>query len=546
MTRRPRRAARRAPKPLAGLLVLAALVALAPAHAVTRTEVMLRAHAYATHPWRCAAANLSGTCGGTYQSEYTVGDQMGLPYDWGGYLSLFDFDQKIAQGYAAGSPAADPVLDCNIGVDCSGYVSLCWGVSKHGTWDLEDISTTINQADLLPGDVMNKAGYHVVLFERKLAGGDPVFYEASPPNVHVNTVGGWSYVSGYTPRRYTGITGTAVGNPAGTVDNPIVISSFPYTDSRDTRQSASDVLDGCAASPTKKESGPEYIYKVTFTQPGTLTATITDDADTDVDIHLYTSLNTNDCTARNDTTIGVPVDCGTYYLVADTFVSSGGTEYAGPYTLNVTFAPSGTVCGGGPPGYDFTGAPGDACAYPGHESLPFCNLNLGGEVCVYSTSPALSFCSHACATAGDCSDFQGGCCGQLGSGERYCFVSALCATANDAGVVDGGITPQDAGIQSDGAPPDGWTPQADAAPQRDGPAPDSGWPQDDAAPQRDGPEPDGGWPQDDAGPTGDAGDGDGGGGCGCRTAAGGGATLATLAALGLALGRVAGRRRRDP
>ena len=234
------------------------------------------------------------------------------------------------------------------------------------------------------------------------------------------------------------------------------------------------------------------------------------------------------------------VDCGTYYLVADTFRSSGGVEYPGPYTLNATVTPSGNACGAGPPVYHFSGAPGSACAYPGHESLPFCNPNLGADVCIYSTSPALSFCSHPCAGAGDCTDFPGGCCGTLGSGEHYCFTAALCGTAGDGGVViDGGLTQQDAGFQSDAAAPDGGWPQSDAAPQRDGPPPDGGWPQDDAAPQRDGPPPDGGWPQDDAG----GGGGDG-GGCGCRTAAGGEPLgLAALAALVAFAGR---RRRRDP
>jgi MYXO-CTERM domain-containing protein len=517
---------------LASVSVVVALAVMAPAHAITRDKVIVTAHAYAYHPWHCAAANLTGTCGGSYQSDYTVGDQLGLPYDWGGYLTLFDFDQKLAQGYAAGSPAADPVLDCNIGVDCSGYVSLCWGVAKYGTSTLETISSVINQADMLPGDVLNQAGYHVVLFERKLASGEPVLYESSPPYVHINTTGGWSYVSGYTPRRYDGITGTSYSNPVGTADNPIVISSFPYTDSRDTTQSTSDVLDGCGAAPTKGESGPEYIYKVTFTQPGTLVATITDDASTDVDIHLYTSLNTNDCVARNDTSISAQVDCGTYYLVADTFVSSGGTAYPGPYTLNATFTPSGNACGSGPPQYDVLGQLGDACAYPNHTNLPFCNANLGAEVCIYSTSPAVSFCSHACTTAGDCADFAGGCCGTVGSGEKYCFTAALCGTAGDGGVVlDGGITQQDAAIQVDGALPDGAVLQHDAAPQRDGAAPDGGWPQDDAAPAGDG------------AAGGDGGGGGGGGGCGCRTAPGA-PPLGAVALAALVL--CAARRRRAP
>ena len=487
---------------LASLAVVCVFATMPSAHAVTRAEVIFRAHAFAYHPWTCTSANLTGSCGGGYHSVYTVGDHMGIPYDWGGYMTLFEFDQQIAGGYAAGSYPDDGVLDCTAGVDCSGFVSQAWAVTYHQTDSIPDISTAISQSAILPGDVFNQAGYHVILYERTLAGGDPVFYESAGYNVHVNATGGWSYVSGYTPRRYTGITGTSVGNPPGTIDNPIPISTFPYTDTRDTSQSASDVLDGCGAAPTKNESGPEYIYRVTFSQPGTLTATITDDADTDIDIHLYTSMNTNDCIARHDSTISVTVDCGTYYLVADTFRSSGGTEYAGQYTLSATFAPSGGSCGSGPPTYDFVGAVGDPCAYPGHESLPFCNANLGSEVCIYSTSPPLSFCSVACTGPSDCAAFPGGCCGTVGSGERFCFISSLCGNIGDSGVIDAGIMPRDGGPQFDGPPT-----------TSDGPMPDGGWPQNDAAPQRDGPAPDGGWPEDDAA-AGDGGGGDGGGGDG--------------------------------
>lgn len=440
---------------LFGAAALLATLALLPAaHAVTRDAVILRAHAFAYHPWHCAAANLTGSCGGGYQSAYVVGDFMGLPYDWGGYMSLFTFDQRIADGYGAGSYPSDGELDCTVGLDCSGFVSQAWTASHNSTSSIPDISTVISQANMLPGDVFNQAGYHVFLYERTLNNGDPIFYEAAGYNVHVNATGGWSYGNGYTPRRYQGITGTGVSNPVGTMDNPIVISSFPYTDSsRDTSQAVSDVLDGCDEDASKSEAGPEYIYQVTFTQPGQLAATVSDDADVDIDIHLYTSFNTNDCVARHDSTIQVAVDCGTYYLVADTFRSTDGAEDPGEYTLSVSFTPSGGNCGSGPSAYDFAGELGDPCGYPGHEDLPFCNDNLGADTCIYTTSPPSSFCSRPCSTAGDCSAFAGGCCAPIGNGETYCLPAALCDGDDDTGdggaAKDGGTQPGDP--SSDGA-----------------------------------------------------------------------------------------------
>ncbi len=437
---------------------------LRPAGAISRDEVMVRAKAYAYHPWTCTTANLTATCDSGYQSEYVPGDYMGLPYDWGGYKTLFQFDQEIAQGHGAGSYPADGVLSCTSGLDCSGYVSKCWDAGHNTTSSMNDISSIIAQASLLPGDALNTPGYHVVLFSHLLGTGEPVLYEAVGYNTHINTNGGWSYVSGYDPIRYDNITGTTVGNPLGTPENPIVIGSFPYSDSRNTSQSMSDVLDGCGSSPNTDESGPEYIYQVTFTQPGQLTVSVSDDVGVDIDVHLYTSMNTSDCIARHDSSFTQAVDCGTYYIVADTYQA-----YTGAYQLSVDFTPTGGGCGSGPPTYDFEGELGDECAYSGNPNLPFCNENFGSETCIYTTSPPSSFCSRSCGSMADCGAFPGGCCEDIGSNEFYCLPTSLCdnPTAPDAGVPDSGVNPTDGGVivgpDSSTTYPDGGGPNPDGS-----------------------------------------------------------------------------------
>src|SRR5262249_33646720 len=147
--------------------------------------------------------------------------------------------------------------------------------------------SAIMQSELLPGDVMNLAGTHVAMFSHLLASGEPVFYESGGYNVHLNSQEGWSHVSGYTPRRYSKITGSSASDPVGSAAAPIVISSFPFADSRDTSQSLSDVMDRCSLAPSTSEAGPEYIYQATFSQPGTLTVTVSDDVSSDIDVHLY-------------------------------------------------------------------------------------------------------------------------------------------------------------------------------------------------------------------------------------------------------------------
>jgi hypothetical protein len=405
----------------ASFAALALVLVASSASAITRDEVIVRAKAFSFHPWKAAPANLTASCNSKYKSIYQVGDHLGLPYDWGGYMSLFEFDQQVAQGLGVGSYPEDGVLACTAGLDCSGFVSQAWGTGHYTTSNLAETSAQIAQNTMKPGDVFNKAGFHVAMYSHTLANGDPVLYEAVGYNTHLS-MPGWSWVQGYVPRKYNAISGDGGGSPVGTPDNPIAVSSFPFMDARDTTKSLSDVLDGCAAAPSKKESGAEYIYKVVLTKPGTLTASLQDDVNTDIDIHLYGSMNTNDCSVRGDNTFSAQVGCGTYYVVADTF--KGTKEYPGPYSIVIDFKASGATCQGGPPVYNFKGGLTTPCAYPGNENLPFCNPNLGAQTCIYTANS--SFCSKPCAVNADCPEFAGGCCGTVAKGEHYCMPAAFC------------------------------------------------------------------------------------------------------------------------
>ncbi|MEZ4226127.1 MAG: MYXO-CTERM sorting domain-containing protein [Polyangiaceae bacterium] len=430
---------------LGAAALAAALGASCTARAITRTEALVRARAFAYHPWRMGPANATASCNAAYKSVYAPGDYLGLPYDWGGYMSLFTFDQQIASGYGAGSYPADGILDCTAGLDCSGFVSQCWQAGHYTTSSVDQISSVIAQNAMLAGDIYNDAGNHMAMHSHLLGSGEPALYESVFYNVHYS-LPGWSWLNGFVPRRYTNISGSSAAQPDGTTDKPIVIGSLPFVDSRNTAQSLSDVLDGCAASPSTKETGPEYIYQVAITQPGKLTVSVQDDVGVDIDVHLYTSMNTNDCVARDDTTLTTQVDCGTYYVVADTFASASGS-YAGQYSLSVTFQPTGGSCGSGPPKYAFKGGLGSPCAYPGNQSLPFCNPNLGADSCLYTQTS--SFCSAPCATDADCSALSGGCCRSIGNGEKFCVPAAQCG----GGPTDAGVTPKpDSGDPVDAGP----------------------------------------------------------------------------------------------
>lgn len=415
----------------------------ATASGVTRTEAIVRAKAFSFHPWKASSANLTASCNAAYQSVYSPGDYMGLPYDWGGHMTLFDFDQQIKSGYGAGSYPEDGILSCTSGLDCSGFVSQCWKSGHQTTSSVGNVSSAISQSSMLAGDIFNDAGNHMAMYSHTLGNGEPLLYESVFYNAHIS-MPGWSWVQGYIPRRYSNMTGTSAALPDGTWDKPISIGSFPYSDSRNTSASFSDVIDGCGIATGSNESGPEYVYKLTVSQPGQLTVSVQDDVGVDIDVHLYTSMNTNDCVARHDTSFTQNIDCGTYYVVADTF-----TDKVGNYALTVNFNPGGSACGSGPPKYNFKGAPGTACAYPGNESLPFCNPNLGGDTCLYTSSS--SFCSMPCGAASDCAAMAGGCCADIGNQEFFCLPAAQCGgTPPDAGT---GGTPGTGGSPGTGGNP---------------------------------------------------------------------------------------------
>ncbi len=283
------------------------------------------------------------------------------------------------------------------------------------------------------------AGYHVAMFARLLDSGIPLLYEAYGYNVRVNPTGGWSHVDGYTPRRQNAITGTTDADPVGTMTRPIVIGALPYTDSRDTKGASSKAIDACAVAPTVDQKGPEFVYQVQITAPGTLTIGVTDDATADIDVQLYQQLNYPGCIARNDKTITQAVGCGTYFIVADTFKTS-----AGAYTLSVTHAPSGQACGAvaGPPAFNPGGAIGTPCGNPNDPDLPFCNDNLGGGVCIYTATT--SMCSRPCSDVADCAGLTGACCEEIGDGEKYCLAGTFCS--GGGGTM---TTPQDGGPAGD-------------------------------------------------------------------------------------------------
>jgi hypothetical protein len=330
-------------RPIACAAALAVAAIASSAGAVDRDEILATAPLYYDHEWTCTSTNHTGTdCPSSYTSDFCPGTYSypGLPYDWGGYVTVEQFDADIADGLGAGSHSSDGVLDCTTGVDCSGYVSELWECGHQSTSTIPDISTAIDTRDMWPGDVFNDAGSHVIMWIDKGAGGEMMITESSGTCDGV-CYRAWSISGSYTPRRPSTayVQTPTVGSYEGTTDDPIPIDALPFRDYRNTRVATSSVFDTYSAAPSTDESGPEYIYQIDLPSAGTVTAHVLDAPGADIDLHLLSALDASECLGRADIDLSVAVDtAGTYYLTADSW---NGTDYAGAYVLDVDFSAGG-------------------------------------------------------------------------------------------------------------------------------------------------------------------------------------------------------------
>jgi hypothetical protein len=147
-----------------------------------RAAILQVARAYATHAWRATEANaLHGpdadgihvdTPDASHRADGFRTDgslNTGVPYKWGGFSSLQDFDAAVAAGMPAGQLTDGVNLDASayaVGVDCSGFVARCWNLPfKQSTRSLGRLCFALASYDaLLPGDLINKFDAHAMVF----------------------------------------------------------------------------------------------------------------------------------------------------------------------------------------------------------------------------------------------------------------------------------------------------------------------------------------------------------------------------------------------
>jgi len=163
---------------------------------VSRQEAILLARRYASHRWTPTKRNVwhgydnQGIRVDTPDEAFRSpgirpgwwkpgAENQGIPYQWGGFATIEEFDHGLTNGYAAGdiltpekramlSEGHPTVSQTATGIDASGLVSRCWKLDRnHTTRELEKLCTVLESYDeLKPGDALCLSGVHVILFEQ--------------------------------------------------------------------------------------------------------------------------------------------------------------------------------------------------------------------------------------------------------------------------------------------------------------------------------------------------------------------------------------------
>jgi hypothetical protein len=160
---------------------------------VCRSSCLSTAMNYYIHNWWCSTQNFS-TCGGSVRPRYITSANAWygeIPYNWGGWCTVVGFDNAMSSGYSAGNISTN-FTTCTEGVDCSGFIQRCWGISDGKKDDTMLTAWVTNRADIDPnnpppwmqhGDMYRLPGLHASMHDTysSLSTG-PYVYESAAAN----------------------------------------------------------------------------------------------------------------------------------------------------------------------------------------------------------------------------------------------------------------------------------------------------------------------------------------------------------------------------
>ena len=159
----------------------------------------------------------------SYLKEKKSKKVSGIPYCWGGYISIDisnqpdvkNFGDAIVKGYTAGNVKSSGKYQYfTAGLDCSGFVSAVYNLPvKCSTQTFYQYFTKISMKDLKPMDIINCEKNHVLIFLGKSSDGNGIITMEESATREKSVIGYRSYDeikkgikgSPYMAMRYKGI-----------------------------------------------------------------------------------------------------------------------------------------------------------------------------------------------------------------------------------------------------------------------------------------------------------------------------------------------------
>jgi len=185
---------------------------------VSRDTSLFIGDSYTTHEWTASASNITnGRINDPNGVEIEtppwveVGNNIQIPYMWGGFWSLAEFDNRLLNEKYAGDIATSGVSQYCGGVDCSGFVSKCWKLPYQFSTRMMDDWITVaysSWSEIKPADAIHKVG-HVRMFVSANPNGSLLTVESSGADWRVSYRSfNLSQLTAYTPRYYINILGS--------------------------------------------------------------------------------------------------------------------------------------------------------------------------------------------------------------------------------------------------------------------------------------------------------------------------------------------------
>jgi len=192
---------------------------------ILRATAIANAQSYnsSSFSWSCSAANLTPGLNYWRKPRYIsgAGTYTAMPYCFGGFDTIQLFNSGVQNGKHIGNLIYDSDsssylnqaahlydIGYTCGMDCSGYVCRALNMGSHYTTSaLSNVCTGIAWSSLLPADLINKAGSHVMMYYTTASNGYLMVYECTTSGsydrvVQLNHYKNYLAQEGYVPLKY--------------------------------------------------------------------------------------------------------------------------------------------------------------------------------------------------------------------------------------------------------------------------------------------------------------------------------------------------------